>query len=166
MHAAFTKDSHHGISMLVIAKASRLAGVDELHTGTVIGKMDGKKEAVMGIDKTMRKNWYGMKTVFPVASGGLYPGLAPELIRLLGKDIIINMGGGIHGHPDGTIAGAKAGYDALMIGVKGERILDVLAKERGKYPELEKAVEKWGVYKSGQNTSVYTYGMDLINATS
>ena len=164
MHAAFTKNPKHGISMLVIAKASRLVGVDQLHTGTVIGKMEGKKDAVIGIDKSMRSEWFGIKPTFPIASGGLYPGLVPELIRLLGKDLIINLGGGIHGHPDGTYAGAKAAFDALMIGTEGKRIMDVLAKEKDKYPELAKAVEKWGVYKSGQNTSVYTYGMDLINA--
>ena len=166
MHAAFTKDPRHGISMLVIAKAARLVGVDQLHTGTVIGKMEGKKEAVEGIDRTMRSEWFGLKRTFPIASGGLYPGLVPELIRLLGHDLIINLGGGIHGHPDGTYAGAKAAYDALMIGVEGKKILDVLAKEKDKHPELAKAVEKWGVYKNGQNTSVYTYGMDLINATN
>ena len=164
MHAAFTKNPKHGISMLVIAKAARLVGVDQLHTGTAIGKMEGQKEAVAGIDRTMRKEWYGLKSTFPIASGGLYPGLAPELIRLLGKDLIINMGGGIHGHPDGTFAGAKAALDSVMIGVEGKRILDVIANEKGKHPELEKAVEKWGVYKKGQNTSVYTYGMDIINS--
>ena len=38
-HAAFTRNPKHGISMLVIAKLSRLIGIDQLHIGTVVGKM-------------------------------------------------------------------------------------------------------------------------------
>ncbi|MFB6265685.1 MAG: RuBisCO large subunit C-terminal-like domain-containing protein, partial [Candidatus Nanohaloarchaea archaeon] len=40
-HAAYTRLKTHGISMLSIAKFARLVGVDNLHAGTVVGKMEG-----------------------------------------------------------------------------------------------------------------------------
>ena len=51
---------------------------------------------------------FPQQRVFPVASGGLHPKSVPKLVKRMGKDIIIQAGGGIHGHPGGTIAGAKA----------------------------------------------------------
>lgn len=106
-HAAFTRGKH-GISMLVVSKLSRLIGVDQLHIGTAeVGKMK-QDDNVKVLENALTKEWFGLKTVFPVASGGLHPGSVPQLIKKMGKDIIIQAGGGIHGHPKGTIAGAKA----------------------------------------------------------
>jgi ribulose-bisphosphate carboxylase large chain len=112
MHAAFTRNRRHGISMMVVAKLSRLAGVDQLHIGTIVGKMEGGKE-VIGIAEWLRGEFHGMKTIFPVCSGGLHPGHVPGLVGMLGRDIIIQAGGGIHGHRMGTGAGAKAMRQAV-----------------------------------------------------
>ena len=49
MHAAFTKHETHGISMFFLAKILRLIGVDNLHIGTVEGKLDSPKEEVLTI---------------------------------------------------------------------------------------------------------------------
>ena len=38
-HAAFTKNQLHGIAMRPIATVARVIGVDQLHVGTVVGKM-------------------------------------------------------------------------------------------------------------------------------
>ena len=54
-HAAFTKNPRHGISMKVIAKVSRIIGVDQLHVGTVVGKMSETKEEVSDILPTTVK---------------------------------------------------------------------------------------------------------------
>ncbi len=140
MHAAFTNNDKHGISMLVIAKLARLAGIDQLHTGTVIGKMEGTKDSVLQINSFIRKPWFAIKPTFPIASGGLYPGLIPKLVRLLGRDIIINLGGGIHGHPDGVIAGARASKQALDSVLKDKKI----AEYSENHEELKKAIEIWG----------------------
>ena len=56
MHAAFTRSHQYGISMLVIAKLARLAGVDSFHTGTVVGKMEGGKEEVVAINNFYEAN--------------------------------------------------------------------------------------------------------------
>jgi ribulose-bisphosphate carboxylase large chain len=117
MHAAFTRDVKEGVSMLVLAKLARLAGVDELHTGTVVGKMEGGEKEVVEINNFLRSEWFGIKPVMPVASGGLHPALIPDLIKYLGKDIVFNFGGGIHGHPKGTYHGVKAvkeGMEAVL----------------------------------------------------
>lgn len=107
MHGALTHGQKHGISMLVFAKLARLAGVDSLHTGTIIGKMEASKKDVLKINKFLQSEWYGLKTVMPVASGGLSAEMIPALIKLLGKDVILNFGGGIHKHPKGSYWGAK-----------------------------------------------------------
>lgn len=138
MHAAFTRSRQYGISMLVIAKLARLAGVDSLHTGTVVGKMEGGKEEVIAINDFLRSEWYGLKTVLPTASGGLHPGHIPDLYKILGKDMLLNFGGGIHGHPDGTPAGARAIVQSLNATLAGIPLAE--AKDS---PELQRALEKW-----------------------
>src|SRR5437867_5821543 len=40
-HATYTRQKTHGVSFRVIAKWMRLAGVDHIHAGTVVGKLEG-----------------------------------------------------------------------------------------------------------------------------
>ncbi|KKR32723.1 MAG: Ribulose bisphosphate carboxylase, type III [Candidatus Gottesmanbacteria bacterium GW2011_GWC2_39_8] len=137
MHAALTRSPDEGLTMLVIAKLARLAGIDSLHTGTVVGKMEGGKDEVVEINDFLRSEWYGMKKVLPVASGGLYPNLIPSLINVLGKDILMNFGGGIHGHPGGS----KAGAIAVVQGVEAVQNHMTLEKYGETHPELKTAIE-------------------------
>ncbi|MDM7912094.1 MAG: RuBisCO large subunit C-terminal-like domain-containing protein, partial [Methanotrichaceae archaeon] len=65
MHAAFTRDKGHGISMVVIAKLVRLAGGTNLHTGTYLGKMSRETVENDLARDALRKEWYGLKRVFP-----------------------------------------------------------------------------------------------------
>lgn len=113
-HAALTDN----VSMLVIAKLSRLAGIDELHTGTVVGKMEGSKEEVIAINNFLRSKFGKLKKVLPVASGGLHPGLTGKLVKILGNNLVINFGGGIHGHPKGSAWGARAAFQSIEAAVK------------------------------------------------
>ena len=112
-HAAFTKNAKHGISMKVIAKVARIIGVDQLHVGTVIGKMSEKKKEVSENCEAITAQLNDLRKVLPVASGGLYPKLVPDLIKFFGKDFVIQAGGGIHGHLDGTLSGAAAMRQAV-----------------------------------------------------
>ncbi len=111
-HAAFTKGKN-GISMKVLVKISRLIGMDQIHVGTAVGKMIETKEEVLANEKACKEKFGNLKATFPVCSGGLHPGHVPALVSIFGKDIIIQMGGGIHGHPLGTIVGAKAARQAI-----------------------------------------------------
>jgi ribulose-bisphosphate carboxylase large chain len=139
-HAALTKDPRHGISMPVIAKVVRLIGVDQLHVGTAVGKMtEGRAEVEENIH-ALKQDIGRIKTVFPVASGGLHPGHMPALVKFFGTDLICQSGGGIHGHPEGTIKGAVAmrqAVDAAFAGIP----LSEYAKD---HRELAQALEKWG----------------------
>jgi ribulose-bisphosphate carboxylase large chain len=151
MHAAIDRSKDFGIDFLVLAKLVRLAGGDQLHIGSIVGKMEGAKEDVITIEEAIEKpvikehanalhfNWHGIKPVFAVCSGGLHPRLVPELVKLLGKDIVIQAGGGIHGHPFGTRAGAKAMRQAVDAAMKGIP-LNEYAQD---HVELAKALEKW-----------------------
>jgi len=139
-HAAFTKNPKHGISMRVIAKIARTIGADQLHVGTVIGKMFETREEVAENCEALREKMHGAKPVLPVASGGLYPGLVPALIEFFGKDFAFQAGGGIHGHHNGTVAGARAMRQAVDATLEGTPLKEY-AKTR---KELEIALQMWG----------------------
>ncbi|AKU07066.1 MULTISPECIES: type III ribulose-bisphosphate carboxylase [Haloferax] len=139
MHAAFDRLPAHGVSMRVLAQVSRLCGVDQLHTGTAgLGKL--ANEDTVGINEWLAGDLYGMNDVLPVASGGLHPGLLPDLLDATGTNVCVQLGGGIHGHPDGTRAGAVALRSAIDAYVEGRSISEA-AEET---PELAVALDKWG----------------------
>jgi len=118
-HAAITKNQKHGISMGVLAKVFRIIGVDQLHAGTAVGKMGETEKEVTENISALMDEMYGLKKVLPVASGGLHPGLVPRLVQIFGNDLAIQAGGGIHGHKQGTVEGAKAMRQALDATLEG-----------------------------------------------
>jgi ribulose-bisphosphate carboxylase large chain len=127
--------------MVVLAKVSRIIGVDQLHVGTAVGKMAETKEEVLDNKNACIEPMFDIKPVLPVASGGLHPGMVAKLIEYFGNDVVIQAGGGIHGHPDGTIMGARAlrqAVDAATLGIQ-------LREYSKTHPELQKALEKWSV---------------------
>ena len=154
MHGAFTENPEHGISMMVIADFARLIGVDSLHIGTGIGKMKGKVDEVEDIREEVEdpkvketkfrlsENWANKKPVMAVCSGGIYPGHIPYLIEHFGNDIIIQAGGGCHGHPQGTRAGAMAMRQAVDAIMKKKTLKKWI--EQGKAAELGAALKFWG----------------------
>ncbi|MFP3910105.1 MAG: type III ribulose-bisphosphate carboxylase [Archaeoglobaceae archaeon] len=139
MHAAFTRNPLHGISLNVLVKLSRLVGVDNFHVGTGVGKMYGAAEEVLHLADICRGSWGDLKKVFPVSSGGLHPGLVPAVIDLFGNDVIVQAGGGVHGHPGGTFEGARALRQSIEAAMNGEDLRE--AAER--HSELSRALEKW-----------------------
>lgn len=155
MHAALTRNPKMGMTMLSIAKLSRLAGTDQLHIGTAVGKMDGSAAEVSEIEHEIEDNfvgnkghvleqdWEHLKPTFAVCSGGMHPGLIPPLMKFMGKNIIIQAGGGCHGHPDGTAAGAKAIRQAVDAVMKNKNLKEYAEDHH----ELSKAIERWGFKK-------------------
>ncbi|MFH0850707.1 MAG: type III ribulose-bisphosphate carboxylase [Candidatus Bathyarchaeota archaeon] len=138
-HAAFTRSTVHGINMVVLAKVARLLGVDQLHVGTAVGKMAETEEEVRANIAACKEPLHGVKPVLPVASGGLHPGMVPRLMEIFGEDVVIQLGGGIHGHPDGTVKGATAARQAVDA-VLGGYALKEYAED---HPELARALTKW-----------------------
>jgi len=151
MHAAFDRNPNQGISMMVIADFARLIGVDQIHIGTGIGKLEGdikdieclaeeiSMTQVKATRERLSQRWEKIKPVLPVSSGGLHPGHVPFLMKHLGNDLVIQAGGGIHGHPKGTSAGAKAMRQAVEAVMKHKTL-----KEYAKtHEELKTALKRW-----------------------
>jgi ribulose-bisphosphate carboxylase large chain len=139
MHSAFTRNPHHGVHPIVLSKLVRLAGGDQAHAGSAAGKMEHEVIGVRRSYDFLRGEWFGLKNVFPVASGGIHPGIVPDNIAALGQDMIINAGGGIHGHPEGTRAGATAMLQAIEASMKHISLNEYAKTHR----ELRIALEKW-----------------------
>jgi ribulose-bisphosphate carboxylase large chain len=151
MHAAFDRNPDQGMNMMVIADFARLIGVDTLHIGTGIGKLEGdvkdikeiqeeiEKMKVEDTKKRLEQRWGNIKPTLGVSSGGLHPRYVPFLINNLGKDLVIQAGGGIHGHPFGTQAGARAMRQAINATLN-KVSLGEYAKT---HVELEEALKMW-----------------------
>lgn len=158
-HAAFTRNSLHGMSMYTLAKLYRLVGVDQLHVGTPgVGKLEAKAKDVVNYARILREEhfipdgddvfhleqkWYHIKPAFPTSSGGLHPGTIPDVIKAMGVDIVIQVGGGVLGHPDGPRAGAAAVRQAIEAYLKGISLPEYAESHK----ELKRALEKWGFVK-------------------
>ncbi|HEY6484385.1 MAG TPA: form I ribulose bisphosphate carboxylase large subunit [Steroidobacteraceae bacterium] len=127
-HSTYTRQKNHGISFRVICKWMRLAGVDHIHAGTVVGKLEGDPNSVQGFYNVLREahnevdlqrgvffeqDWAGLPGVMPVASGGIHAGQMHQLLHYLGEDVVLQFGGGTIGHPMGIQAGATANRVAL-----------------------------------------------------
>lgn len=156
MHSSFDRNRKHGITMYFLAKLMRLIGVSQIHTGTAVGKLTGTKTESMLLADLLREktispvdhqclaqDWGKIKNAFPVSSGGLHPGLVPDVLDIYGCDMVLLVSGGIHGHPNGTRAGARAAMQAVEAWQEGIS-LDEKAK---KAKELKEALKKWGYYK-------------------
>jgi ribulose-bisphosphate carboxylase large chain len=127
-HSTYTRQKLHGVSFRVIAKWMRLAGVDHIHAGTVVGKLEGDPHTTRGYYDICREDfmpqklengiffdqhWASLRKVMPVASGGIHAGQMHQLLHLLGEDVVLQFGGGTIGHPMGIQAGATANRVAL-----------------------------------------------------
>jgi ribulose-bisphosphate carboxylase large chain len=122
-HSTYTRQKSHGVSFRVIAKWMRLAGVDHIHAGTVVGKLEGDPHTVKGFYDVLREDhnpialehglsfdqdWASLRRTMPVASGGIHAGQMHQLLHYLGEDVVLQFGGGTIGHPAGIAAGATA----------------------------------------------------------
>jgi len=151
---AFYQDPVSGISSpLILGKFGRLAGCDTIVHPAPYGKApttaDRFKETARQMIMPMR-NAPHIKRTLPMPSGGITPSLVEKCVNDLGTNIMIGSGGGIHAHPDGPIAGAKAfrqAIDAVMEGVS--------VRDYGKdHKELGVALGLFGVGKKTEFTSV------------
>jgi len=127
-NSTYARQKNHGINFRVICKWMRMAGVDHIHAGTVVGKLEGDPVMVKGFYNTLlngktpvnllqglffEQDWASLRKCMPVASGGIHCGQMHMLIEYLGDDVVLQFGGGTIGHPDGIHAGATANRVAL-----------------------------------------------------
>jgi ribulose-bisphosphate carboxylase large chain len=57
MHAVIDRQVNHGMHFRVLAKLLRLSGGDHLHSGTVVGKLEGDREITLGFVDQMRDDF-------------------------------------------------------------------------------------------------------------
>jgi ribulose-bisphosphate carboxylase large chain len=127
-NSTYARQKNHGINFRVICKWMRMAGVDHIHAGTVVGKLEGDPLMVKGFYHTLldvtseinlpqgiffAQDWASLRKCLPVASGGIHCGQLHQLVHYLGDDVVLQFGGGTIGHPDGIQAGATANRVAL-----------------------------------------------------
>jgi ribulose-bisphosphate carboxylase large chain len=154
------------VSFRVLAKWCRLIGVDHIHAGTVVGKLEGDPGNVRGYYDVCRErfnhadptkglyfdqDWASLPGTMPVASGGIHAGQMHQLLDHLGEDVVLQFGGGTIGHPMGIAAGATANRVAVesMILARNEgrdfraEGPDILAGAARGCPQLEAALDVW-----------------------
>lgn len=127
-NSTYSRQKNHGMNFRVICKWMRMAGVDHIHAGTVVGKLEGDPLMIKGFYRTLldpylpmdlpqglffEQDWASLRKVMPVASGGIHAGQMHQLVDYLGEDVVLQFGGGTIGHPDGIQAGATANRVAL-----------------------------------------------------
>ena len=165
-NSTYSRQKNHGMNFRVICKWMRMAGVDHIHAGTVVGKLEGDPLMIKGFYRTLldsylpidlpqglffEQDWASLRRVLPVASGGIHAGQMHQLIQYLGEDVVLQFGGGTIGHPDGIQAGATANRVALECMVlarnegrdyvtEGPQILRDAAKTCG---PLQTALDLW-----------------------
>jgi ribulose-bisphosphate carboxylase large chain len=136
----------HGISMKVLALFARLGGVDQLHIGAPLGKMDANEKTALENLEMITRPMGHIKPCLAINSGGLSPDKFPDVVRLMappGQEknlaIVFQAGGGTHAHPLGTFGGAKAMIQARQMVLDGTSLFE----ELNQYYELRLGFRRW-----------------------
>ncbi len=154
-NSTYSRQKNHGMNFRVICKWMRMAGVDHIHAGTVVGKLEGDPLMIRGFYDTLlqphtpvrlenglffEQDWASLRKVMPVASGGIHAGQMHQLLHYLGEDVVLQFGGGTIGHPQGIQAGATANRVALEVMVQARNEgRDYLTEG----PEILERAAKW-----------------------
>jgi 2,3-diketo-5-methylthiopentyl-1-phosphate enolase len=137
--ALYSSEWHGLSSHLVLGKLPRLAGADVVVIPAPYGKAPVLPEKFQRVAQNLTFPLYDLKPAFPMPSGGITPRMVPTVIKDVGTDIVIGSGGGIHAHPQGPVAGARAFRQAIQATLQGRSLEDAA----GEYPELKAALEAW-----------------------
>lgn len=144
MAGAMYPSPHYGISAsLLLGKLMRLAGADLVLFPSPYGSVVMPKEENLAVKDALLEPLHGLQTSFPVPSAGIHPGLVPLILKDFGTDVVVNAGGGIHGHPMGTAAGGQAFRQAITATLNGVPLRDA-ATQAGNEP-LQAAIDAWGI---------------------
>jgi ribulose-bisphosphate carboxylase large chain len=124
----FTDKNHRfSISWPVLCGLATMMGVDTIQTGMMGGYSNDDPIELQEAIEILRAG-----NTTPVLSCGFHPGLVEKITELAGTEFMANVGGAIHGHPGGTIAGARAMRQAI---------------DKTYGPEYDQAITKWGLIK-------------------
>ncbi|MEW5817592.1 MAG: RuBisCO large subunit C-terminal-like domain-containing protein [Spirochaetota bacterium] len=143
VHNSHMISAMKSIAWPVFTKLIRLCGADNTLTPTFWSSipMVSLEEGIR-CQHIAQAPLFHIKKMWPMPAAGMYPGLAPIVIREFGVDTIIPAGGGMLGHKDGYTAGAQAWQQAIAAVMK-----DIPIEEYARRPEhkaLRSALEQWG----------------------
>lgn len=149
--ASWTVSQYQGISSFVLTKLTRLCGADMMLLEAPYGKFDITVAKYIKNLIACTGKFYNLKPTLPFMGGGVIPGLVPTILDAAGYDCMLGVGAGIHGHPMGPAAGAKAFRQAIDAYMNHENLRDA-AKT---HEELRVAIEKWGIYGENNLKNLY-----------
>jgi ribulose-bisphosphate carboxylase large chain len=120
-----TEKTHKfSISWPVICQLATLMGVDTIQTGMIGGYSNDDSDEIIKCINILRNGG-----TLPALSCGFHPGLVEYVTDKVGIDYLANAGGSVHGHPNGTLSGAKAMRQAI---------------DKTYSDEYNQAIKKWG----------------------
>lgn len=105
---------------LLVGKITRLAGGDFQINGHPFGKFPVSYKLFYRCFKFFTQPWWNIKPMMYACSGGTTQLAVEKIVKAVGTDVMLAAGGGVHGHPDGSEAGAKSmrqAIDAAMAGI-------------------------------------------------
>jgi 2,3-diketo-5-methylthiopentyl-1-phosphate enolase len=131
-----------GIAYAVaLGSLMRLGGADLVLFPSSYGTVALPEAETNAIRQALTRPIAKLARAFPVPSAGIHPGMVPRILQDYGNDVVINAGGGVHGHPGGAQAGAKAVRQAIDWVVQRGNFGGFSEKEN---PELAAALRLWG----------------------
>lgn len=134
---------HYGIAApLLLGKLMRLAGADLVLFPSPYGSVVMPKEENLAVQAALIDPALPVRPSLPVPSAGIHPGLVPLILRDFGHDVVVNAGGGIHGHPQGTAAGGQAFRQAIAAAMASTPLPEAAAQ--GGNEALKSAIDTWG----------------------
>ncbi|MFD0670361.1 2,3-diketo-5-methylthiopentyl-1-phosphate enolase [Cohnella sp. GCM10027633] len=142
---AIYPSQYHGMSAAVLlGKLMRIAGADLSLFPSPYGSVVMPKAENLAVKEALLDASLPQRPAVPVPSAGIHPGLVQLIVQDFGTDVVVNAGGGVHGHPLGAAAGGRAfrqAVDAVMNGQSLEAYSE-------RHQELRIAIERWGVRTS------------------
>jgi len=101
-NSTYSRQKNHGMNFRVICKWMRMAGVDHIHAGTVVGKLEGDPLMIKGFYNTLldfktdvnlpeglffAQDWASLRKCVPVAcnEGRDYINEGPQILRNAAK---------------------------------------------------------------------------------
>jgi len=143
--ALYPSDDYGIAAPLLLGTLMRLAGADLVLFPSPYGGMAlERSEALDLASRLTDKSYLPHRPAFPVPSAGIHPGMAPHMLDDFGLDVVINAGGGIHGHPGGAAAGGRAFRAAMAAGAAGTPLEEAAAESS----DLRAALDRWGSGKA------------------
>ncbi|MBU0926500.1 MAG: ribulose 1,5-bisphosphate carboxylase [Spirochaetes bacterium] len=137
----FCNSTYTGINApLFIGKLARLAGGDFEINGHPWGKFPVAHKLFYRSFKHFTQPWWNIKPMMYACSGGTTQLVVRNIVDAVGTDVILAAGGAVHGHPQGSEAGARSMRQAIDAAVEGVDLVEYAKTHK----ELAAMIERLG----------------------